>query len=543
MRPLVPSFLARSLVALALLAAPATAPAQLRLTGAATPAEKPNQPAAPETAAPAPEVAPDSPRASLARFLDSARRGRFAEATGYLELPRTTPADEAAAVARQLQAVLDRRVRIDFEALSPLPGGDPDDGLPPGVDQVARIPVEGGATEPVRMVRRQTDAGTRWLITRATLEKLPEWYGGLEDRWLRDLLPEPLLRHGPRGLLWWQWAALPLFVLFAWLLGRGLGYLFRLIALRLAARTAYTWDDRLLARTRGPTTLFFAIGVSYLALPLLALYRPAEELGHLILRSLLLVVFFWGIFRILDVLGEIALTGPWAKTHPTSRALVPLLVRSGKIAVIPVALVAALSELGYPVASLLAGLGIGGLALALAAQKTVEHLFGSISLSIDQPFRIGDFVKVEDFLGTVEAIGLRSTRFRTLDRTLITIPNGTLAETRIESYTARDRFRLFSVFGLAHGTTTAQVREILANIEAALRGHPQIYPDDMTIRLSGLGPTGLELTVMAWFFAPEFAVFTGYRQEMLLRIAEIVEAAGTRIAPTNTVRIVEPRAP
>lgn len=521
-------------LALAILAGPAAAPAQAIRLGVAS---SKDEPAAAEPAAPAPEVAPDSPRAAVARFLQAARRGRYAEAADYLELAPGTTAAESAALARKLLAVLDRRARIDLETLSPLSGGEAADDLPRGIDQVAGIPGEGGATEPVRMVRRETPAGPRWLFTRATLEQVETWYGGLEDRWIRELLPEPLLRHGPRGLLWWQWAALPVFALLAWLLGRALGFLFRLVARRLALRTATSLDERLLDRTRGPTTLFFATAVAYAALPLLALYRPAEELAHLVLRSLLLVVFFWGIFRIVEVIGEIALAGPWAQAHPSSRALVPLLVRAGKIAFVPLAVVAGLSELGYPVASILAGLGIGGLALALAAQKTVEHVFGSVSIGIDQPFRIGDFVKVEDFLGTVESIGLRSTRFRTLDRTLITIPNGKLAETRVESYTARDRIRLHSVFYLDYGTTAAQVREILAGIEAALRAHPRIYPDDMTIRLSAIGPNGMEITVMAWFLTQEFSVFTGFRQEMLLAFLEVVERAGTRIAPTTTVSI------
>jgi MscS family membrane protein len=254
------------------------------------------------------------------------------------------------------------------------------------------------------------------------------------------------------------------------------------------------------------------------------------------------VVVFWAIFRILDVIGEIALTGPWAKTHPTSVSLVPLLVRAGKIAVIPLALIAAMSELGYPVASLLAGLGIGGLALALAAQKTVENLFGSVSIGVDQPFRIGDYVKIEDFAGTVEAIGLRSTRVRTLDRTLITIPNGKLADTRVETFAARDRIRLNVALNLAFGTTAAQVREVLAGIEALLRDHPRIWPDDLTVRLTGLGPSALEVTVMCWFATKDWGEFLRIREELLLRMLERVEQAGTSLAyPTSAVQLLEPR--
>lgn len=115
--------------------------------------------------------------------------------------------------------------------------------------------------------------------------------------------------------------------------------------------------------------------------------------------------------------------------------------------------VALLSELGYPVTSLVAGLGIGGLAVALAAQKTVEALFGAFSIGADQPFREGDFVRVEDFVGAVEVTGLRSTKIRTLDRTRISIPNGQLAMMRLECYSVRDRMCLACKVGLVYSTS------------------------------------------------------------------------------------------
>ena len=132
-----------------------------------------------------------------------------------------------------------------------------------------------------------------------------------------------------------------------------------------------------------------------------------------------------------------------------------------KIAAIAVAAIAVLSEFGYPVTSLVAGLGIGGIALALAAQKTVENLFGSLSIGIDQPFRVGDYINVDTISGTVESIGLRSTRIRTLDRTLVTLPNGKLADMRVESFAERDRIRFICVLALTRSTKAAAVREVL----------------------------------------------------------------------------------
>jgi MscS family membrane protein len=216
----------------------------------------------------------------------------------------------------------------------------------------------------------------------------------------------------------------------------------------------------------------------------------------------------------------------------------PLGARISKIMVLAIAAVAVLSLLGLPVASLIAGLGIGGLALALAAQKTVENLFGAFSIGVDQPFREGDFVKIEDFVGTVEAVGLRSSRFRTLDRTVITIPNGKLADMRLESFTARDRMRLATIIGLVYETTAAQMRDVLQGFEHVLRAHPKIWPDAVVVRFREFGASSLDIEIMAWFQTSEWSEFQLIRQEILLQFMDVVERAGSSIAfPTRTIHL------
>jgi MscS family membrane protein len=220
--------------------------------------------------------------------------------------------------------------------------------------------------------------------------------------------------------------------------------------------------------------------------------------------------------------------------------LIPLGRRVVKVLVVAMAAIAILSELGYPVASLVAGLGIGGLALALAAQKTVENLFGAFSIGVDQPFREGDFVKIEDFVGTVEAVGLRSTQFRTLDRTLITIPNGRLADMRVESFAARDRIRLFCVLGLVYSTTPAQMRAILAELERLLRAHEKIWPDSLTVRFREFAASSLDIEIMAWFQTQDWNEFLAIRQELFLGFMDLVERAGSSFAfPTRTIHHVQ----
>jgi MscS family membrane protein len=173
----------------------------------------------------------------------------------------------------------------------------------------------------------------------------------------------------------------------------------------------------------------------------------------------------------------------------------------------------------------------------------VENLFGAFSIGVDQPFRVGDYVKIDEFAGTVEMIGLRSTRIRTLDRTLVTMPNGKLADSRIETFAARDRIRLATTIRLVYGTTAAQLRQVLGDLEAGLRAHPLIWPDTVVVRLVEIAKSSLDIEIQAWFLTTDWNEFRLIRQEMLLQFMEIVERSGTRFAlPAQTVHVISPHA-
>ncbi len=364
---------------------------------------------------------------------------------------------------------------------------------------------------------------------------------------LEGLLPPALLEPGPLGLLWWQWLALPALVLVCVVLGWFLGYLTRTFLGRLAARTRTTWDDEIISRIGGPLTALWAVGLFSVAHAWLGLGAGAEVGLVRVLRAAAYLSLFWAGFRLLDV-AFFALGGaPWTRTGAGTglAGLLPLGRKVARVLLLAMGVVAVLNELGFKVASLLAGLGIGGIALALAAQKTVENLFGSVAIGVDQPFRVGDFVKVEDFLGTVESIGMRSTRFRTPDRTLITIPNGKLADSRSETFAARDRIRLFANLGLVYSTTPAQMRAVLAGIEELLRAHPLLFRDTPpSVRFNEFRESSLNVEVVAWFATADWAEFTRLRQELYLSFMELVERAGTALAfPTRTVQLQKVEGP
>lgn len=353
-----------------------------------------------------------------------------------------------------------------------------------------------------------------------------------------DLLPDWFWRTMPFGVSPWQLIA----ILLVPIVGAALGWLasrwLRSAVAMATRRTTTPWDDALLDRLARPLTVLLTVVAISGILPLVDL--PPEIIATIRrgARAVVLVTLFWSAWRVVDVLRLAALQSRWAQRVPSSRALVPLGTRVSKVLLVVIGLIAVLSLLGYPVTSLVAGLGIGGLALALAAQKTVENLFGAFSIGVDQPFREGDFVKVEDFVGTVEAIGLRSTRFRTLDRTIVTLPNGKLADMRLESFTERDRLRLAAVIGLVYETTAAQLRQVLQGFQAVLRRHPRIWPDAVVVRFREFAASSLDIEIMAWFQTSDWSEFQAIREEVLIEFMEVVERAGTAFAfPTQTVHL------
>ncbi len=478
-----------------------------------------------------------TPRALVSRFLDLARAGRYQEAGVLLDLADERR-DEGPLLAKHLKAVLDRHLWIDLDGVSAAEQGRLDDGLPSDREELGRVPGSSGRLEPVRLARGEGSSGGAWRFARATVERVPSWYARLPGRWAMDLLPAPLLRTGPLELLWWQWLAVLPLALASWALGALLARATRAALARLARRTAARWDDAVAARMEGPLAMGWSLAAAGLMVAWLGLSQPAQDLADRLLRAGLLVVVFWSMLRGVDVAMAGLSQAAWAKERQGSRSLLSLTGRIAKVLVAALAVVAALSELGYPVASLLAGLGLGGLAFALAAQKTVENLFGALSIGLDQPFREGDFVRVEEMVGTVEAIGLRATRIRTLDRTLVSIPNGRLADMRLESYTARDRLRLACELGLVYETTDAQMRAVLEGLEGVLRGHPKIWPDAVVVRFKQFGASSLDIEIMAWFQISDWGEFQGIRQEVLLRFMGVVQAAGTSMAfPTQTVHL------
>lgn len=487
------------------------------------------------TAAPE-DVAYDSPRGSLLTFEALCRDGRWNEAIRYLELPEGSSPAYAQQVASRMKAILDFNIP-DPAKVSASSAGRQDDGLPQDVEEIGVVFTTGAAQpEPIRMVRREWRGRFVWVFTRTTVARIDSWYETLPDHALRTRFPSWLFLPGPKGVLWWQWITLFLVIPVVVVLGRILGWGTRRVLLLVTKQTSTPWDEIFVRRLKGPIALGWGILLLFVSLVFLRLNAAGYLLVLAVLQTAAAIWFFWIVLKAIRLAADVGAASEWSRTNPNAPSVLTFGVRAGEFLVFVLGFLVSLAAFGVNVGGIVAGLGIGGIAIALAAQKTVENLFGSVSIAVDQPLKVGDWVRIGDVEGAVELIGLRSTRIRTPDRTVVTIPNGKLADREIETFAPRDRMRLSTTVGLAYGTSAAAMREILAGFDRVLRDHPRSWKEDIRVALVAFGDSALRVEVVAWFETQDLAEFRAIRQEVLLTFLDVVEKAGSSIAfPSRTV--------
>ncbi len=255
-----------------------------------------------------------------------------------------------------------------------------------------------------------------------------------------------------------------------------------------------------------------------------------------VLGLLAVVAFVWFLLRLADILSAHAEERYRAEGNRGMLSLVPMLRRGAKVALLLLAGTLIAQNYGFNVTALLAGAGVAGLAVAFAAQKTIENLFGGVSVILDQPVRVGDFCKVGAFQGTVEDIGLRSTRLRTVDRTVVAVPNSQFSTEFLENFGARDRIRLYQVLNLRYETTPDQLRWLLVEIRKLILSHAMIHGDQARVRLIGFGPSSLDVEVFCFVKTTDFPTFAAVREDVLLRLIDVVHGSGSGFAfPSQTL--------
>jgi MscS family membrane protein len=347
----------------------------------------------------------------------------------------------------------------------------------------------------------------------------------------------PWLAVDIAGTQLWQWIGLALVAVVSALVAWVATYVVtRLVAAVMRRAGSSTLDARTLAIARGPAAAVVAASLAACALPLLALDEDLQRGLARVLQIVVVAALTWLTVRIVDVVTQRLDRRFRAERQTGAASLVAIARKASKVVILVLALVLALDNLGFQVTALVAGLGIGGVAVALAAQKSLENLFGGVTLYADQPLYIGDFCRFGDRLGIVEDIGLRSTRVRTLERTQVTIPNADFANFELENYSRRDKFWFHPVIGITYATTPAQIRAILAAVRDMLREHAHVEPETARIRFIGFGASALDLEIFSYVKARDYDAYLEIAEELNLRILELVTEAGSSFAfPSRTV--------
>jgi MscS family membrane protein len=435
------------------------------LLGSALGAEQ--APARETAASPAPEIPVDefgrgSPRGTIKGYFEACREGDYEKAANYLDL-RRIPGD-GPTLARQLRIILSRTLWVDIETLSQEHAGRSNDGLPSNRDRLGTIDTKAGKFDILIQQVPREDGVTVWKVAGVTLAQVPDLYKEFGYGVLERFLPKIFFDIQFLDIALWQWIGLLGLVLLAAIVSWFLTVFVMRIFGTAVAFTKTTIDDKMRVAAAGPIRLGIAILVFRVGLVPLGLGVETMQFFSALLSALFIVAVTWLLLRISDVLSSVVEARLVERGELGAIALVPPGRKFVKAIVVILAFVAILSNFGFNVAALLAGLGVGGIAVALAAQKTIENLFGGIILYTDRPVRVGDFCRFGDKMGTIEEIGIRSTRVRTLDHTLISIPNATFSNMEIDNITARERIRLLAILTVRYETTPDQLRYILVEI-------------------------------------------------------------------------------
>ncbi len=496
------------------------------------------------TAAPAPSV-PDahrSARATMRTFLeafDPAIEGgvQLDEATACLdlsELPPSLAGTEGGNLATQLKDIIDRTVYVVFEEISDDAQGDPFVFLDQAEGSIVIAPNDQG----------------EWLFSPATVAAIPELWQATEMQelvegvteaprtlplWLREQMPEPLqqrvflLEH-------WQWIGLLLLAVLGVLLERLVTWAADRVLLSYLRRR---WQA--VERFHGVTrplgvvamTLVWYFGVRLLSLPLWVL-NPINWL----VTPAIAAALVWLLYRLVDVAGAVFESRATTTASKLDDLLVPLFRKSAKLIVMAFGLLFVLQQMGAQIGSLLAGLGLGGLAFALAAQDTVRNLFGSITVLLDRPFAVGDWVEIGGVEGTVEEVGMRSTRVRTFYNSLITLPNANLIETAVDNYGAREYRRWSTKLTITYNTPPEKVEAFCEGVRELIRRHPYTRKDVFHVYLNSFDASSLSVLLYMFFKTPDWATELRERHRLAVDILRLAHRLGVEFAfPTQTVHL------
>lgn len=476
----------------------------------------------------------NTPSNAILGFLKAAQDGDYSIAAQYLQMSPARRQIEGEQIATKLKFVLDHAFTGSLSRYNQAEG-TPQEGVPLGRQRLGTLNA-GDVEVDLDMVRvSDANAGKVWLISADTLSKLPELSDQVEARQVEHYLPSFLVKHQLGGMPWWQWLAM----LVAIPIAAGLGWLAIVlleVPLRWWARGHGQLEVANWRSVSGPAwllagTLIHQIFIVYLRMPLLPRHYYFEVTSIALILSATWITWRfvrWSLHRVR--------IRALARGHAGTGSLILLGERILKAVIFVLGVLAILGNLGFNMSTALAGLGIGGLAIGFGAQKTIENLFGGISVLGDEVFRVGDSCRFGDRTGVVEDIGLRSTRIRTDDRTLVAIPNGTVATINLENFSRRDKILFKTNLGLRVDSKPDHVRFVLAEVRKLLYSHPKIESASVRVRLTDVAGSSLSVEVFSYVLTRAYNEYAAVREDLLLRILEIIEDSGGSLAlPSQTL--------
>ena len=377
----------------------------------------------------------------------------------------------------------------------------------------------------------------------------PSAYGAPADQvaepaWLSELTVRLSSwgRHEVMGIAIWQFGAAFLLILAGLVLKKVSDYLFARRIIPLLEKTPFAIDDGLARAASAPLGYVFLLAAfagAFTVLPLPA-EPDVETFVFGAMKVLAGAILVWFLFRAVDaIVGSLAGYAERSESKLDDQ-LLPLIRRALKATIAVVCFVWVIQLLGYSVSSLLAGLGIGGLAVALALQDTLANFFGSIFIFLDRPFTVGDWIKVAGTEGTVEQIGFRTTRIRTWPATLVSIPNKTVANEVIDNWSRMPKRRVSQAIGVTYETRADQMQNAVSAIRGILEGDEGVDQEFMLIRFTDFGEFSLNILVYYFTRDVTWDEHLATKERVNLAMMSMLEELGLSIAfPTRTIHLRE----
>jgi MscS family membrane protein len=471
-----------------------------------------------------------TPQGTVVGFLRAMQRQDYERAVDYLDTRQT--GKRAEQLALELNYILNEGMSTITTALSIKPEGNLQDNLPDNREYVGTVRTKRGEYKILLERVHKENNPPVWLFSSETLKLVPQIYEEIDIPWLERHLPAAITETRLAGQPLYRWilplVALPLVLFLGWLFTRAL---FALVRKPMSVR----FGEAVMLKLSGigkPVMLLFASGAVYV-LSLGSASLLTRLFWTFMASTMAVVGLTWLFLYLIDVGAEII----EGRRPEAANAVIRLSATLMKALAVVVGLVVIFYYFaGINLTAVVAGLGIGGIAVAFAAQKTIENFFGGLFLVWDKPIRLGDYCKAGEHAGTVEHIGLRSTQIRTLARTVVSIPNGQLSSISVENFAMRDRYLFRHTLNLRYETTADQLRYLLAQIRELLYRHSRVDSSTARIRFVAFGPSSLDVEIFAYVLETEPEHFLAVQEDLLLRIMDLVEAGGSGFAfPSQTL--------